>query len=57
MTVPNGFQIVSIDLVFTILSYNIYILIILTIFNNIVKNRVYKTSFFRYLYDDLYHSF
>ena len=35
----------------------IYILIILTILNNIVKNRVYKTSFFRYLYDDLYHSF
>ena len=31
----------------------IYILIILTILNNIVENRVYKTSFFRYLYDDL----
>ena len=35
----------------------IYILIILTILNNIVKNRVYKTSVFRYLHDDLYHSF
>ena len=29
----------------------IYILIILTILNNIVKNRVYKT-FVEYLYDD-----
>ena len=43
--------------VFIILSFIIYILIILTILNNIVKNRVYKTSFFRYSYDDLYHSF
>ena len=57
MTVANGFQIVSIDRVFTILLYIIYILIILTILNNIVKYMVYKTSFFRYLYDDLYHSF
>ena len=60
MTVANGFQIVSIDRVFTIFILNyhiIYIIIILTILNNIVKNRVYKTSFFRYLYDDLYHSF
>ena len=34
-----------------IYSYNLNIL------NNIVKNRVYKTSFFRYLYHDLYHTF
>ena len=56
MTVANGFQIVSIDRVFTILSYNVYSYI-LAILNNIVKYMVYKTSFFRYLYDDLYHTF
>ena len=44
MTVANGFQIVSIDRVFTILSYNIYS-IILSILNNIVKNGSIKHHF------------
>ena len=57
MTVANGFQIVTINREFIILSFIIYHLIILTILNNIMKNRVNKKSFFRYLYDDLYHSF
>ena len=34
--------------------HKIFILIIITILNNILKNRVIKTLFFRYLYDDLY---
>ena len=44
MTGDNSCQIVSINRIFTILSYNIYIyiLIIPTSFNNIVKNRVSK---------------
>ena len=43
MTIVNSFQIVSIE--YSQCYHIIYILIILTILNNIVKNRVYKTHF------------
>ena len=56
MTVDNSFQIVSIDSVYTMFSYNLYS-IILNILNTILKNRVYKTLFIRYLYDDLHYTF